>query len=151
MKKFPFFIVINLICITSVIAQNSRADTKQRQEIQNLIDNYTKSRETQDTALLNSILTPDIDQLVSTGEWRYGKEGAMKGMMRSSESNPGKRTITVDKIRFLNPECAIADARYEIENANGTARKMWSTFIVVNDKNKWKITAIRNMLPAGTN
>jgi uncharacterized protein YxjI len=38
--------------------------------------------------------------------------------------------------------------RYEIESADGTSRKMWSTFITVNDNGKWKITAIRNMLPA---
>jgi hypothetical protein len=43
----------------------------------------------------------------------------------------------------------IADARYEIQNADGTARKMWSTFIVVYQDDAWKITAIRNMLLAG--
>jgi len=41
------------------------------------------------------------------------------------------------------------DARYEIQNADGTTRKMWDTFIVVLDNDAWKISAIRNMLPAG--
>jgi hypothetical protein len=98
--------------------------------------------------LLKSILTPDIDQLVSSGEWRTGIEGAMKGMAGSSTNNPGKRTLKVEKIRFLNPESAIADARYEIENLDNTVRKMWSTFVVVYQDGMWKITAIRNMLPA---
>ena len=151
MKKVSLFILVSFVNSIAILAQSSHPETEPKQEIYSLIDNYTKSRETQDTALLNSILTPEIDQLVSTGEWRFGKTGAMKGMMRSSESNPGKRTITIDKIRLLNPECAIVDARYEIQNVNGTARKMWSTFIVVNDKNKWKIAAIRNMLPARSN
>ena len=114
-----------------------------------MIENYTKSRETMDTILLKSILTTDVDQLVSSGEWRIGIEGAMKGMVRSSTSNPGNRTIKIEKIRFLNPENAIVDTRYEIQNANGTTRKMWSTFIVVHKNDMWKITAIRNMLPAG--
>ena len=149
MKKYTFLIVIFLLVTSTPKAQNSALTQKADQEINALIENYNKSRESQDTSLLNNILTPDIDQLVSSGEWRYGKEGAMKGMMRSSESNPGKRTITIDKIRFLNPECAIADARYEIENTDGTSRKMWSTFVVVLQDEKWKITAIRNMLPAG--
>jgi len=70
-------------------------------------------------------------------------------MLQSSESNPGSRKLIVEKIRFLNKESAIADARYEIQNTDGTTRKMWSTFIVVNQKNSWKITAIRNMLPTG--
>jgi len=50
-----------------------------------------------DTVMLKSILTPDVDQLVSSGEWRTGIEGAMKGMVRSSTSNPGKRTLVVYK------------------------------------------------------
>ena len=38
--------------------------------------------------------------------------------------------------------------RYEIQNADGSVRKMWSSFVVVDDKKTWKITAIRNMEPA---
>ena len=145
-----FLCIIIILISTEYISAQSTSTNKQSRDIIALIENYTKARETGDTLLLKSILTTDIDQLVSSGEWRYGKEGAMKGMMRSSESNPGKRIITVEKIRFLNPVCAIADARYETENVDGTSRKMWSTFIVVLQEKKWKITAIRNMLPAGS-
>jgi hypothetical protein len=73
----------------------------------------------------------------------------MKGMMQSSESTPGTRIFIIEKIRLLNSECGIVDARYQIQNSDGTVRKMWSTFIVVYSENMWKITAIRNMLPAG--
>ena len=96
--KFSLLIVIHLVCTVAILAQNSTSELKHREEIYALIENYTKSREMQDTALLNSILTTDIDQLVSSGEWRYGKEGAMKGMMRSSESNPGDRPLKVETI-----------------------------------------------------
>ena len=97
--------------------------------------------------LLKNILTEDIDQLVSSGEWRNGIHESVKGMLKSSESNSGSRKIIVDKIRLLNSASGIVDARYEIQNQNGTERKMWSTFIVVYNGNKWKISAIRNMLP----
>ncbi len=149
MKKIALLVLLGLSTIGFVSTQNLTSKQNAEKEIYKLIENYTKSRELGDTTLLNSILSSDIDQLVSSGEWRYGKEGAMKGMMQSSESNPGKRTITVERIRFLNPECAIADARYEIENTDNTSRKMWSTFIVVLQDKKWKIAAIRNMKPAG--
>jgi uncharacterized protein (TIGR02246 family) len=117
-------------------------------EVQSLIDQYTQAREQKDSVLLDDILTADIDQLVSSGQWRLGKATAKEGMMRSSTRNPGKRTITVERVRPLTPESAIADARYEIENADGTVRKMWSTFVVVRRQKTWKIAAIRNMLPA---
>jgi len=94
------------------------------------------------------VFATEIDQLTSSGEWRSGKQNAIDGVMRSSASRPGARTITVDKIRFLTSASAIADARYEIKNTDGTIRKMWSTFIVVIEGTNWKIGGIRNMLPA---
>jgi uncharacterized protein (TIGR02246 family) len=149
MKKNFLFICFYLIASTFLSAQDTTANKDQKQAIYSLIDQYTQAREKRDTVLLISLLTTDVDQLVSSGEWRQGISGATAGMMRSSESNPGTRSIKIEKIRFLNPEAAIVDARYEIQNANGTARRMWSTFIVVYKEGNWKITAIRNMLPAG--
>jgi hypothetical protein len=102
-----------------------------------------------DTVLLKSILTDDVDQLVSSGEWRNGIQESVKGMVRSSENNGGKRTLTIEKVRFLNSKYVVIDARYEIHNPDETVRKMWSMFIAVYSKGKWKISAIRNMLPTG--
>jgi hypothetical protein len=87
--------------------------------------------------------------LVSNGEWRTGVKSAVQGMLASSAISPGTRTLTIDKMRMLGPAAAIVDCQYEIRNTNGTVRKMWSTFLVVSDKEVWKISAIRNMLPAG--
>lgn len=142
--------MIGLSCMLTPFAfsQEAAAIREQEQKIHALIDTYSQARTEKDSVLLSSILTIDIDQLVSSGKWRRGKAIAMKGMMQSSESNPGSRSLKVENIRFLNPECAIADARYEIRNADGSERKMWSTFSVVRIENRWKISAIRNMLPA---
>jgi hypothetical protein len=145
--KIIFLMTLFNSVITLSYAQGEANQDKQTQDIYTLIDNYSKAREKKDTVLLKSILTPDVDQLVSSGEWRNGIQGSVKGMLRSSESNLGSRKLIVEKIRFINSESAIVDARYEIQNTDGTIRKMWSTFIVVNIKNVWKISAIRNMLP----
>ncbi len=139
---FSFF-----ICASS-FAQTSAQSKAESQEILNLINSYSKSRETKDTVLLKKILTKDIDQLVSSGEWRSGIDAAIKGMMQSSTSNPGERSLHVERIRYLSDEVALVDARYEIKNPDGSIRKMWSSFTIVDDKG-WKISAIRNMLPAG--
>ncbi|MDA1122572.1 MAG: SgcJ/EcaC family oxidoreductase [Bacteroidetes bacterium] len=148
MKNTLVLIFLSTIVTPFLYAQDTTAKTEQEQLIQSLINKYTEAREKRDTVLLESILTDDIDQLVSSGVWRIGKDTAKQGMMQSSQSNPGSRTITVDKVRFLTSECGIADARYEIQNTDGTARRMWSTFVVVYDKDRWRIAAIRNMLPA---
>ena len=44
-------------------------------------------------------------------------------------------------------EIALADARYTIYRQDGSARKMWSTFILQKVATDWKISAIRNMYP----
>ena len=146
--KSQFLYVLCLILTATSYAQNTGTTDKKERTIYALIAAYAQARETKDTVLLNEILTDDVDQLVSTGEWRRGFKTAKQGMLRSSSNNPGGRTLTVEQIRFLNSESAIADCRYEISNADGSLRKMWSMFIVVFEDDRWKITAIRNMLPA---
>jgi uncharacterized protein (TIGR02246 family) len=138
-------LTIVLLAMANWVMGQQNADEK---AIYYLIDQYSLARENQDTVLLKNILTEDVDQLVSSGEWRVGIKVAVQGMLRSSQSNAGERKLTIDKIRFLDKQNAIVDSKYEIQNADGTQRKMWSSFIVVKRKNQWKISAIRNMLPA---
>jgi uncharacterized protein (TIGR02246 family) len=149
MKRTKLLFCIFLTGMVSLHSRAQKTDTQKEQPLYSLIDQYAQARETRDTLLLSQILTDNIDQLVSSGEWRRGIQIAKEGMLRSSSANPGDRTLKVDHVRFLNEKTALIDARYEIANSDGTIRKMWSTFIVINENNRWKITAIRNMLPAG--
>lgn len=150
MKKHIFYFIFNILfCPVFLSAQDKKKEDTRIRDIYILIDNYSKARDDKDTVLLKKILTNNVDQLVSSGEWRNGIAEAVQGMTRSSENNPGTRTLTVEKIRFFDNMNGIADARYEIKSKEGTMRKMWSTFVVVNDNGKWKIAAIRNMLPSG--
>lgn len=147
MKKTCIFFLL-LLSIVFVRGQYRQPTAAQRKAITLLIDQYSLVRETRDTILLKKILTSDIDQLVSTGEWREGIASAVNGMMKSSAGNPGNRNLAVDKVRLLTPACALVDCRYEITNVNGDVRKMWSSFVMVEVNGVWKISAIRNMLPA---
>ena len=151
MKKTALLLLVHLACIMILYGQDIKVNDKQQKAITSLIDQYSQARENRDTALLKTILTPGVDQLVSTGEWRVGVKAAVEGMMKSSANSPGTRTLHVEKIQAISPASAIVDCRYEIQNTDGTARKMWSTFIVIADKKTWKIMAIRNMLPAPNN
>ena len=151
MKKTALLLLAHVVCIIVLYGQDVTVNDKLQKEISSLIDQYSQAREKRDTALLKTILTPDVDQLVSTGEWRVGLNAAIEGMMKSSVNSPGTRTLRVEKIQAITSSSAIVDCRYEIQNADGTARKMWSTFIVIADKKTWRIMAIRNMLPAPNN
>jgi hypothetical protein len=148
-KKILLAIILNTTATSLALAQSYTLNETQRMDIHALINHYSQARETGDTMLLKSILNPDVDQLVSTGEWRNGIKASMKGMQSSSANSPGKRTLNIEKIRLVTRNTAIVDCKYEIQNLDGTARRMWSTFIAIYYKNKWKISAIRNMLPGG--
>lgn len=145
MKKLSLLILFIGLALPTLYGQSAN---REELTIRTLIDTYSAARDKQDTLLLKSILTHDIDQLVSTGEWREGIRGSMAGMARSTQTNPGGRSLKVEKIRFLDPKSALVDARYITRNSDGSERHMWSTFVVLRQKGDWKITAIRNMLPS---
>lgn len=151
MKKTFLVFLLHLAGFVFSYGQQSTVSDKLQKTITSLIDQYSQARENRDTVLLKTILTSNVDQLVSTGEWRVGINAAVEGMMKSSANNPGTRTLLIEKIQSITPASAIVDCRYEIKNADGTVRKMWSTFIVVADKDNWKIMSIRNMLPSQSN
>ena len=97
---------------------------------------------------MRAVLTEDMDQLTSSGQWRRGIDAAVAGMSRSATRNPGRRTLTVEHVRFVSETVAIADCRYEIAMPDAEPRRMWSTFTLVRKSDGWQITAIRNMKPA---
>jgi hypothetical protein len=148
MKRTVLLLLSGITGVLFLHGQQSKPTDHQQKEIVSVIDQYSEAREKSDTLLLKTILTSDIDQLVSNGEWRYGIAAAVQGMLKSSGNNPGTRTLSVESIRMFDSTTAIADCRYEIQNTNGPTRKMWSSFIVISKNGIWKISAIRNMLPA---
>jgi hypothetical protein len=149
MKKLVLCFLAGFGFITISIAQQGLPTKQQRAALSTLVDKYAQAREKRDTVLLRNILLPDVDQLVSSGEWRDGIRSSIQGMLNSSASAPGTRTLKVDRIRMLSTTVAVVDCRYIIQDTSGRPRNMWSTFIAVSDKDNWKIGAIRNMLPAG--
>lgn len=149
MNRYHLLVTSMLIAHQVVVAQDLVATPAQTSQINAVIESYSAAREGRDTTLLKKILTPDVDQLVSSGEWRTGIASAVQGMLASSAAAPGTRTLTVDKLRLIATGVAIVDCRYEIRNSNGTTRKMWSSFVVRQYNGEWRIAAIRNMLPAG--
>jgi uncharacterized protein (TIGR02246 family) len=110
--------------------------------VREVVKRYADARDVSDSKAIGSLFTDNADQLVSTGEWRRGRDALVRGMIASSARETGKRTLAVETVRFLGGDVAIADARYEIGD-----RKMWSTFLMKRSSGVWRIEAIRNMLP----
>ncbi len=113
------------------------------------IQQYVDIREHPDPKSLQNLFTEDADQLVSSGEWRKGRDNVVTGAIASSQREAGRRTITVESVRMLAETVAIADGRYVLNDAAGKpVRNMWTSIVLVRDGSGWHISAIRNMLPA---
>lgn len=125
------------------------AQTADESAVREVVRKYVDAREHIDPKATEALFTADADQLVSTGEWRKGRAEVVKGSMASSQRSGGTRTIVVESVRFVRADVAIADGRYEIAGtAESAARKMWTTIVLARASDGWRITAIRNMLPA---
>jgi uncharacterized protein (TIGR02246 family) len=111
-----------------------------------LVARYTAAREARDPAAVAALFTADADQFTTSGEWRRGRDRIRTGTAESSASNPGARRITVESVRFVTADVAIADGPYAAGDAS--PRRMWTTIVAVRTTDGWRIAAIRNMVTA---
>jgi uncharacterized protein (TIGR02246 family) len=135
-------IALSLLFAQLLTAQAGGA-TADQAAVRDIVKRYADARAASDPKVIGALFTDDADQLVSSGEWRRGRDAMVRGMLASSARETGQRTLTVETIRFIGTDVAIADARYDIGD-----RKMWSTFVMRRSSGRWRIEAIRNMLPA---
>ena len=112
-----------------------------------VVRRYVEAREARDPKAVAALFTAEADQLVSSGEWRHGRDNVVSGTLASSQGG-GTRAIEVERVRLVSRDVAVADGRYSITGAPGGDRRMWSTFVMVKEAGSWRIAAIRNMLPA---
>jgi uncharacterized protein (TIGR02246 family) len=116
--------------------------------IKAVIQAFIDTREANDDAGLTAILTPDVDQRQTSGNMRSGRDAVVSGSLTTTQATGGRRTITVDSLRFVSPDVAIADGRYDsVGRTDGTDQRMLTSIVLRREADGWKIAAIRNMLP----
>jgi uncharacterized protein (TIGR02246 family) len=117
--------------------------------IRAVIQAFLDTREKNDAAGLAALMTADVDQRQTSGNLRSGRDAVVSGSLTTQQSTGGRRTISVDSLRFIGPDVAIADGRYDsVGRADGTDRRMLTTMVLRREGGAWKIAAIRNMLPS---
>jgi uncharacterized protein (TIGR02246 family) len=148
MAMFP---VLGLVVLGSQFVAAVPAQPKGGDEaaVRQVVADYVAARDRSDAAAVGAVFTEHADQLTSSGEWRRGRDALVRGTLASSKANSGARTITIKTVRFPAADVAIADGEYVIgATATAQARNMWTSFVMVRSGGRWRIDAIRNMLPA---
>jgi uncharacterized protein (TIGR02246 family) len=143
---------LTVLCLMAVVLFSkslpAQDPPRNEQAIRSVVAEYISARNRQDAEAVRRLFTPDADQLVSNGEWRKGLDDLIRGTSASSRKEAGTSSIAVESVRFLDSTVAIADGRYRTTSLNGVVREMWTAIIVRYVNPDWRITAIRNMLPA---
>ena len=133
---------------TALYAQNAGRAADEA-AIRGVIQAFLDTREANDPVALGALLTADVDQQQTSGNTRRGREAVVSGSLATQQSTGGKRTITVDSLRFISTDVAIADGRYDsVGRSDGTDQRMLTSMVLRREGGAWKIAAIRNMLPS---
>mgnify|MGYP005809708655 CR=1 FL=1 len=140
-----------ILLVLAAGAAAAQSPTGDEAAVKEVVRRYVDARERRDAAAVMALFTADADQLTSTGEWRRGRRQVVEGSLASSRQTGGTRRIEVEAVRFPVQDVALADGRYEIAGtAAGGTRRMRTTLVMIRAGSGWKISAIRNMLPAAS-
>jgi uncharacterized protein (TIGR02246 family) len=147
MHKLVTAAIVSLVVAMPLTAQDGSPSDEAA--IRAVIKAFIDTREANDAKGLTALLTEDVDQQQTSGNTRRGREAVVTGSMATQQSTGGRRTITVDSLRFVTPDVAIADGRYDsVGRSDGTDQRMLTSMVLRRESGGWKIAAIRNSLPA---
>ena len=138
------------VSASSPLAFGQPASDRSQDEaaIREVVRAFIGTREDSNAESLSALLTPDVDQQVTSGSVRSGREAVVDGSLTTTRETGGRRTIVLEKIRFLSDDVAIADGPYDIVGrSDGPDRHYRTSMVLKKDGDSWKIAAIRNMQP----
>ena len=148
MRSLAVFAIVMLAGASPAVAQTSDRAADEA-AVKKVIKAFIDTREANDTAGLTALLTTDVDQRQTSGSMRSGRDAVVSGSLATQQSTGGRRTITVDSLRFIGADVAIADGRYDsVGRTDGTDQRMLTSMVLRREGGAWKIAAIRNMLPS---
>jgi uncharacterized protein (TIGR02246 family) len=137
-----------LMTVPSLFGQQPASRSGDEAAVREVVRKYMDARELRDASAIEALFTSDADQQTTSGEWRRGRAQIVPGTLESSRRNSGTRAITVESVRFLTPDVALADGPYEISApGGGGVRRMRTTIVLTRASGAWRIAAIRNMVP----
>jgi uncharacterized protein (TIGR02246 family) len=148
MQAFATLLVVLAVVAAPAASAQSGDRAADEAAIRGVIQAFLDTREADDAAALGALLTADVDQQQTSGNVRRGREAVVEGSLATQRATGGRRTITVDSLRFVGADVAIADGRYDSTGrADGTDQRMLTSMVLRREGGQWKIAAIRNMIP----
>jgi uncharacterized protein (TIGR02246 family) len=149
MKLSISALLVTMLTVLTATAQETQERAADEAAIRQVVAAFIGTREADDAESLAALLTEDVDQQVTSGALRVGREQVVRDSLATTVATGGERHIDIDTIRFLGSDVAIADGDYDIVGRlDGVDRHYRTTMVLTRRDGTWRIAAIRNMLPA---
>jgi uncharacterized protein (TIGR02246 family) len=135
-----------------MIAQEKPRTTDQ-EAIKRVVAEHVEAWNKHDARALSMFYAQDGDLVSATGSMSKGRAEIEKALSRnfSARSKGGKRTATVQSVRFIRPGIALADVAFETVGEPGadgkdlSPTKGYSYLVMTKNDSRWWITAQREM------
>jgi uncharacterized protein (TIGR02246 family) len=145
-KNLGLLLVVLFVADVPAMAQRVADQSADELAIKRVTQEFILRRDNGDEAGVRALLTANCDQRLTSGRMRSGREAVVAGSLGATSSQGGKRSITLESIRFLGADVAIANGRYDsLGRSDGTDLHMRTTMVFWRDKGEWTIDAIRNV------
>lgn len=146
MRKSPG-LILSLLVLAGLpaVAQDATDRMEDESAIRRITQAFVDLRESGDEAGLRALLTAASDQRLTSGRMRLGREAVVRGSLDSTRNSGGTRVISLESIRFLGADVAIANGTYNsLGRSDGTDLYMLTTIVFWRVDGEWHIDAIRN-------
>jgi uncharacterized protein (TIGR02246 family) len=148
--KIVWLVSLSTVCLLGLSAGAQQTADREADEraIRAVVDAFIATRDANDAEALAALLTPDVDQHVTSGALRVGRQAVVEDSIATTNRTGGRREIRIETIRFVSDDVAIVDGAYDIlGRRDGTDRHYRTTMILLDGGSDWQIAAIRNMQP----
>ena len=146
-KRLGLLLVTFVTMIAPALAEDVVDRSADESAIRQVTQDYIARRDEGDEAGLRALLTEKVDQRLTSGRMRLGRDAVVSGSLGSTQNSGGIRVITLNDIRFLGADVSIANGNYDsLGRADGTDLHMQTTIVFWRFDGKWHIDAIRNSL-----
>jgi uncharacterized protein (TIGR02246 family) len=141
MKRYLYFSlsIALTLCVSILFGQSPKP--KEDAAIREVVTRFYDAWNAHDADKMVSVYDDSIDHVNAFAEWHTGRQ-TMKEELIKFHAGPGKdsyKTITIEKIKFIKPDVAMAIVRQISKVGN------LGMYILSRESNKWLIVSFANV------
>ena len=137
------YICLTISCtLYTSISFSQSANAAEDSAIRGLVHRFYEGWNAHDVEKMVSVYVDSIEHVNAFGEWHTGKQTMKETLIQFHASPAGKnsrKTITIEKIRFIKPDVAVALVR-QISTVGNIG-----TFVLSKVSGKWLVESFANV------